>query len=201
MKFLIQKKWKKVDRIYNNGFTLIEMMVAVALFSVVMMIGVGSLLSMISANKKSQSLQLVMSNLDFAVEDITRTMRVGTNYHCGSGDISEPKDCNGGSNYVAFEPTGGDPEDLNDQTIYRLNGTQIEKSTTGGTSGSFIAITAPEIVIESLSFFVQGSETVGGGDNEQPKVLIVLSGYAGKDEKSKSNFNIQTMVSQRILDF
>ena len=37
--------------IKNNGFTLVEMMVAVALFSVVMVIGVGSLLSMINANK------------------------------------------------------------------------------------------------------------------------------------------------------
>ncbi|MEK7652499.1 MAG: type II secretion system protein [Patescibacteria group bacterium] len=187
--------------IKNNGFTLVEMMVAVALFSVVMVIGVGSLLSMINANKKSQSLQLVMSNLDFAIEDITRTMRVGTNYHCGSGDIREPKDCNGGSSYIAFESTGGDPNSINDQIVYRLNGAQIEKSTSGGASNSFIAITAPEITIESLSFYVQGSGTVSGGDKKQPKVLIVLSGYAGENEKTKSNFNIQTMISQRILDF
>ncbi|MBU3968646.1 prepilin-type N-terminal cleavage/methylation domain-containing protein [Patescibacteria group bacterium] len=196
-----QKSGKNSSKNYNKGFTLVEMMVAVALFSVVMVIGVGSLLSMISANKKSQSLQLVMSNLGFAIEDITRTMRVGTNYHCGSGDIREPKDCNGGSNYVAFEPTGGDPDSTNDQVVYRLNGTQIEKSTSGGVNNSFIAITAPEITIESLSFYVQGSETIGEGDNKQPKVLIVLSGHAGENEKTKSNFNIQTMVSQRILDF
>lgn len=194
-------KKKNISKKDNSGFTLVEMMVAVALFSIVMVVSVGSLLSMINANKKSQSLQLVMSNLDFAVEDITRTMRVGTNYHCGSGDISEPKDCNGGSNYIAFEPTGGDPDSANDQVVYRLNGTQIEKSTSGGVSNSFIAITAPEITIESLSFFVQGSGPASGGDKNQPKVLIVLSGYAGKDEKTKSNFNIQTMVSQRILDF
>jgi len=185
----------------TRGFTLIEMIVSVAIFSVVMLIGVGSLLSMISANKKSQSLQLVMNNLNFAIEDMTRTIRIGTNYHCGSGDISKPRDCNEGDNYFAFEQTGGNPDSTSDQIIYRLNNGQIEKSTQGGISDSFIAITAPEMVIKSLSFYVQGSYSINENDKKQPKVLITLSGYAGESEKTKTEFNIQTVVSQRVLDF
>lgn len=195
----LQKKNNNIRKDYNSGFTLVEMIVSVAIFSVVMLIGVGSLLSMMSANKKSQSIQLVMNNLNFAIEDITRTIRIGTAYHCGSGDIMGPKDCVEGNSFLAFEPADGDPDTTDDQVIYRLNDNQIEKSTNGGATNSFITITAPEIKIEKLMFYVQGSEQ--GGDKRQPKVLIILSGYAGEDEKTRSNFNIQTMISQRILDF
>ena len=205
---VLSKKLQRVFCTKNNvitkrklvcGFTLVEMIVSVAIFSVVMLIGVGSLLSMMAANKKSQSIQLVMNNLNFAIEDITRTIRIGTAYHCGSGDIMGPKDCVEGNSFLAFEPAGGDIDTTDDQVIYRLNNNQIEKSTKGGATNSFIAITAPEVKIEKLMFYVQGSE--GGSDKRQPRVLIILSGYSGEDEKTKSNFNIQTTISQRILDF
>lgn len=198
MKFLTQENWRKANKTYNTGFTLVEMIVSVTIFSVVMLIGVGSLLSMMSANKKSQSIQLVMNNLNFAIEDITRTIRIGTAYHCGSGDIMGSKNCVDGNSFLAFEPAGGDTGTTDDQVIYKLNNNQIEKSIKGGATNSFIAITAPEIKIEKLMFYVQGSEQ---DDKKQPKVLIILSGYAGEDEKTRSNFNIQTIISQRILDF
>ena len=43
----------------NSGFTLVEMIVAVALFAVVMLISVAALLSLVDANRKAQALQSV----------------------------------------------------------------------------------------------------------------------------------------------
>ena len=64
----------------NHGFTLIEIMVAVSIFSLIMVISMGSILSVFDANKKSQTLRTVMDNMNFTLEGMTRTIRFGRNY-------------------------------------------------------------------------------------------------------------------------
>ncbi len=66
----------------NKGFTLIEMVVSLGIFSVVAVIALGALVKIISANRKAQSLQSSLTNLNFAVESITRELRVGRAFHC-----------------------------------------------------------------------------------------------------------------------
>lgn len=186
----------------NKGFSLIEMLVAVALFTSVMLIGVSALLSLMDANKKAQSLNSVMNNLNFALESMSRNMRVGTTYHCETGntvppDIDQVKDCASGGKLVGFEASGGDSGDPNDQFVYRVNGTQLEMSKSSGSPGTFIAITAPEVIIDSFFFYVDGTSP---SDNFQPRIVMTIQGSAGVGDKVKTKFNLQTMVSQRVLD-
>lgn len=181
----------------QRGFTLIEMMVAVSIFTIVMVISSGSLFSILDANSKSQSLKSVMNNLNLALEGMSRGMRMGSSYHCGNtGTLSAPQDCVAGSNYVVFEPSGGDGGTLTDQVVYRLNNNQIERSTSGGGTGSFLPITAPEVVVENMQFYVTGTAAA----SEQPKVVIIVEGHAGVKSRVRTDFNIQTVVSQRLLD-
>ncbi len=51
----------------QRGFTLIEMIVAVAVFSIVMVVGAGALLSIVDANRRGQAQQTVINNLNFAI--------------------------------------------------------------------------------------------------------------------------------------
>src|SRR3989344_8697452 len=51
-----------------RGFTLVEMIVAIALFSIVMVVSVGALLALVTANRKAQALQSVMNNLNIALD-------------------------------------------------------------------------------------------------------------------------------------
>lgn len=172
------------------------MIVAIGLFSVVMVVAVGSLLSIVDANRKAQAQQILINNLNFALENMTRNIRVGTSYHCGSGlPITIPLDCSNGASAFAFETREGDPNSSSDQVVYRLQGTQIEKSADGG--ATFIGITAPEITIEGLSFYVDGAAS---GDGKQPKVLVVLYGKTGASPRTEVNFNLETLVSERLLD-
>ena len=67
-----------------TGFTLVELMVSVSIFAIVMFISLGSILSILDANQKSKTLRSVMDNLNSAMESMTRTVRFGINYHCGS---------------------------------------------------------------------------------------------------------------------
>ena len=197
------------------------MLVSTAIFSVVMILAIGSLLTMIDGNNKAQALKLAMNNINFALEGMSRTIRIGTQYRCSnaggivpnkppSSQIQNPNDCDTGGRLIAFEKFGGNPSDPDDQFVYRFVVDSavstnargwIERCTqnchnSGG--GSYIPITAPEVDIEELTFYVTGTEP--STDEEQPKVVITIRGTVGEKDKIKTSFNIQTTVSQRILD-
>jgi prepilin-type N-terminal cleavage/methylation domain-containing protein len=64
------------------GFTLIEMIVSLAVFSIVVTITVGALLVLVGTNQQLQDEQSVMTNLSFALDSMTREIRTGTHYFC-----------------------------------------------------------------------------------------------------------------------
>ena len=64
------------------GFTLIEMIVSLGVFSVVVTTAVGAMLVLISTNQQLQSEQSVMTNLAFALDTMTREIRTGYYYYC-----------------------------------------------------------------------------------------------------------------------
>ena len=190
------------------GFSLIEMMVAVSIFAIVMMIGVGALLTMVEVNKRAQGINSVMNNLNAAVEQMSRSIRVGSSYYCGASanppsptTLSVPQDCqSSGGLLLAFEETGGNPDDPNDQSVYRLNGTQLERSLKlSGANGSWVAITAPEVVITNFKFYVTGSTPTSGSDFAQPRVLMIIKGTATV-QGGPTEFTIQSSVTQRLID-
>ena len=72
---------------YSNqkaGFTLIEMIVSLGVFSGVITIAIGALLMLVAANDQLQGEQSVMTNLSFALDSMTREIRTGTDYYCDS---------------------------------------------------------------------------------------------------------------------
>lgn len=188
-----------------QGFSLIEMMVAVSIFAIVMMIGVGALLSLVETNRRAQAINSVMSNLNAATEGITRAIRVGTMYHCRTSsavppasELSQAQNCaNGGGRLLAFESSTGSTADVNDQVVYRVNGTQLERSLDAG--GTWVALTAPEVIIESFEIFVVGAESLRQGDMIQPRVVMRLEGSASTPGGS-TTFSVQAGTTQRLLD-
>jgi len=175
----------------NKGFSLVEILVSIAIFSVVMVTAAGALLTTIDANHKAQAIQSVMNNLNFALESMSRAIRVGDTYHCGdSGSLAGnqvPSDCAGGSDFFSFRRSND-----NKTVYYYLSGSQIVRAID---AAGALAISAPEIMIENLKFYVQGASL---GSQAQPRVTIVIQGYAGATEKIKTPFNLQTTLSQRM---
>jgi prepilin-type N-terminal cleavage/methylation domain-containing protein len=180
----------------KRGFTLIEIMVAVSIFIMVMTISMGSIIGIFDVNRKSHSLKTAMTNLNLAVESMSREIRFGKNYHCCTDNtcsetLTTVRNCPLGSAGISFLSSD------NQQIVYRLNAGVIQKSDNGGTS--YIAITSPEVTINDLSFYVLGA---GGLSTNtlQPKTLVKIKGQSGNINKGGSNFSLQTMVSQRALD-
>ena len=188
----------------ENGFTLVEMVTAVAIFSMVMVIAMGALLAVLNANKQNQAIQTAVNNLNLAMEMMSREIRVGYTYHCGEGTIADPiietKNCGiNGESYIAFEAFDGDPNDDSDQVIFKLENGRIQRSDNSGTN--FLYLTARDVVLERLVFYVVGTDIT---DDIQPRVLINLGGYVdlgSVGDRGKSYFNLQTTISQRLIDF
>ncbi len=186
----------------SSGFTLVEMLIAFGIFAVIMVMAVGSLLSIMQANYKAQTLKSVVNNLHFAFENITRNLRTGYGYHCdsegdlGRGKLAQPADCqNAPSSSIAFK--GSDGRVMS----YRQNGSVIERAIVSDypdlINGAYVPITAPEVTVDQLQFYVAGSNS---DDKYQPRVLILAHGSMKGKGKVPSEFTIQTLVSQRVLD-
>ncbi len=170
----------------KKGFTLIEVIVAVGIFSLVMMVALGAIISIVGANKKAQALHNVINNLNLAVESMVREMRTGYDYECGTGD-----ECT--SFAFKSKQINQDISGAPVAVVYELKNNSIQKSVDGGSS--FLQITSDDVNIEILKFYAVGIND----DTKQPLVLMVLKGTAMVGGK-ESQFNIQTLISQRLLN-
>jgi prepilin-type N-terminal cleavage/methylation domain-containing protein len=196
----------------KKGFTLIELMVSVAIFTIVATISLGALLAMAQADTKSENISSVVNNLNAALESMTRNIRTGYDYHCGSFSGG---DCLSGDSYFKF--TGPSGVDI----IYKFDNSSACNQTTAVkgcilrsvNGGTFLPITPPEVIIvepvtsvAGLKFFLRGSApyiptSIGGSsDMIQPNVIISVIGYIDLPNEQRSEFRIQTSATQRLYD-
>lgn len=186
----------------SRGFTLVELIVSVGLFAIVMLVSVGALLALTGANRKAQALQSVMNNLNIALDGMVRSIRMGSNYHCGAGAFigsGNLDDCPNGNTVFVFKPFDGTPNQwgyLFDTDGSYCGQNRICKTVDGGTQ--YVALTSPEVTIDSMKFYVLGTTP---GDTTQPKVVITVRGTAGAaNMKTTTTFSIQATAVQRLLD-
>lgn len=207
---MIKNKFKK----QKGGYTIIETMITISLFTIIVMYGMGALLNANALHQKSQSMRSILDSLSFITEDISRNLRTGSGYHCldyeeGSiseasiGALSVPKSCEGGGWAIIFEPPRGNPNDTQDQWVYYIsNDGKIFKAAGApyGTS-DFVQLTPEGVVVDPVKsgFVVYGAEPPTQGDLQQPFVTIRFVGsITYKDIVSP--FSIQTSASQRTVD-
>jgi len=188
----------------QKGYTIIETMISISVFLVIVMAGMGALLNANLLHKKSADMRSIMDSLNFIMEDMSRNLRTGYNYHCWQNEtgatpnnISDPQSCDDGWG-IAFEHQEGNLSDNGDQWAYYVDvDNRIQKSTDG--AASFIPITPEEVEINTQSgFVVSGAES---DDDRQPMVTIRMFGTITlKNTNVKTPFSLQTTVSQRLVD-
>jgi len=178
----------------RGGFTLIEMLVSVSIFTLVMLIATSAVFTIVASNKKAESLKSVMDNLNFALENMTRNIRTGSNYSC----VDTGGNCPGGDTSFSFTPNQS-----TDETIeYSISNGQIMETDqlANGSWTSPYALTASEISVTKLEFYLVGSGGQGTfGAGLQPRVLMTVIGTAGTSTTA-TQFKIQTTLSQRQID-
>lgn len=200
----INLKFKKQEN-HIRGFSLIELLVSMALFIVVLTIGIGALLSLIGANAKAQNIHTAVSNVQFALDGMSREIRTGYSYYCSNGtetlgDIGIVQDCNKGSYLSIIE--GGQSltnGNNNKRLAYRFNsGNKSIERKIG--NGPWVRLTDEKVVINSMHFNVMNSVSKANGNSVQPNVTIYISGRVNGINDLTTDFTLQTTVTSRSLD-
>jgi type II secretory pathway pseudopilin PulG len=105
----------------KGGYTIIETMIAISLFLIIAIFGTAALVNANLIYRKAQSMRSILNSLNFAMEDMSRSIKTGYNYHCAlSGQTSlptTPRSCSAGIG-IAFEAPGGRS---GDNTVNCLN--------------------------------------------------------------------------------
>jgi len=195
---------KGESSVFNRGFSLVEMLVAVAIFMSIMTVAVSSLISIINANNKAQSIKSTIDSVTFAIENISRDMRVGSDYQCLPPDTEGKSDCLGGGPSVQYVNSEG-------YLIKYVFSTDSSLGVLTRTDLNCYPFTDPcpaidlisrdsNVNISNMTFFVIGADH--GSDTmptrTQPRVIITASGLISSKGSTPTSFNLQTTASQRI---
>ena len=158
----------------QGGFTLVELMVATTLFAVIMLAAMSSLFVLLDESKDSRALRVAMDNVNFAMESMTRSIRMGSDY---SG---------GGDSFSFISQEGSD-------ITYRLplDGTSTIEKCDGL---DCVPIVSSDVKIDVLNFLI--NVPTAGDLLIQPSVYIMVKGTV-KVKGVPTSFAIQTLASQR----
>ena len=179
---------------------LIEILVSLAIFSIVMTTSVGAILAILSANAKSQSTKSVVDNLSVAVENMTRSIRIGSDYKCISGHssvITDQTTCPDGAKGISFLPQDQTINDATHRVEYFFDssgtGAIYRYQPAGDTNAAALQLTAPEVNLTAVKFYLYGSGNADG----QSRLFISINGQSGSPGKRPTSFMLQSSVTQR----
>lgn len=165
------------------------MLVAIAIFMIVVVTTLGAFLKMVDVNKKVQSVRNAMDNANLAMETMMRNIRLGYDYcqdgQCGSSKITF-KDQNGVIVSYEYQATySGDGGDPLGQMVRIIDGVSV-------------AITSPDLDIDNLGFEVI-APTIN--DNIQAHVKIFVKGKTVLPKNEHNfDFSFQSLATQRLYD-
>jgi len=170
----------KIKNNKENGFTLIEMIVAVAIFASASVFVLSSLMNILAVQKKVESMRVVSDGFSFGLETMMREIRTGKNY-----TYTAPATYND----FSFMPAGG-----TNQLTYALDAvSHTVKRDDGGGAGPK-DMTPLSVTVDDLRFVVHSLASNAAKANGL--ITIIINGHSGSGD-TISYFNLQTSVSAR----
>lgn len=211
------------------GFSLVEMIVALAVFSIVITTAVGALLMLVATNQQLQAEQSVMTNLSFALDSMTREIRTGTEYFCETANNTTGNHA-GGINNIFDNGTDLDVALLNEvrdciqgrfPPSHRYQGLAFQEggeSITGGTGGKILYFFDENLgkifrrvgagdaqsIVSSGIYIVNAEFFVSGTSplptGDEAQPAVTIFIEAKENAAATDTYTIQTTVAQRTLD-
>jgi prepilin-type N-terminal cleavage/methylation domain-containing protein len=184
------------NRRMNEGFTLIELMVSLSLFTIIVLAAIASLYTVNGASRKVQAMRTALDNLNFAIESMSRTIRTGTDVGCNGNPHTDCTIEQGPGGDIIVRSTLGF---VGNVRYLRCDGcnpngtSSVQKWQQGG---SPVEITSPEIDVQNLTFYVSGADTA---DGVQPSVTMFIQGVATAGG-TIAPFAVQTHITQRTAE-
>lgn len=201
-----------------RGFTLVELLVSMAIFVTVITIAVGALFSAQSVNARLEQTKNVLDGVHLATEVIVRDIRYGSHFYCDTILPTMPplrKGCaypNGGT-VLVFKPTlalADTTDETRDRVAYYVsNGVIYKNEYPYGASMRTHQVTSSDVNVERLSFYGIGlntttgtADTFGSYDFDQPLITMVISGVTIPKSVNVEpvSFSVHTSAASRTLD-
>lgn len=185
----------KISIFKNNGFTLIEMIVTVFIFSVIVGAAIGVFVSTIRFQRYNLTYQQLLSQTSYAMEYMSRAIRMAKKDTDGS--------CiEAGKNYqVSVAQTSLRFENYKTSPECQEFSLELYQLMVEFNSGGKIPLISDNFDVTSLKFEVSGDQVSFGqpADTQQPRVTIFMEIQA-KGTGPQPKIKIQTTISQRNLD-
>jgi prepilin-type N-terminal cleavage/methylation domain-containing protein len=197
---LMMRDFKKT--VVRRGFTMIELMVSVGLFTIVVTITMSAYLRIIALDRVARSNNDVVTNLSYVVDAMTRGIRTGTAYQCGDGSGALLGDCwHSPGNSFSFKNDQGVVVDYvlmpvagGKYAIGECTGSALQFCLTNGPT----PVTDPRIDVQSFNFYLRSTVT---GADLQPQVLFTIKGTVTPDATlAPIPFYIQSSATMRFLN-
>ncbi len=170
----------------KNAFTLLEMIVATAIFSIVSTICMGIYVSSMKASAKVSSMQKVQNEIRFVSDYISREIRLGNVYYdYYNNKIENP------TNVLAILD--------NSKTVIMFQKTTDGRLQVKRGDSAWADISGKNIKINSLYFYISPSAYPSDDLSDitkQESITIFMDVF---DEYLKSNMLIQTTIVSRKL--
>lgn len=185
----------------QKGFTLLELIVSVALFTIVVTIVMGAYLGIIDLDRRARATNDLVANFNFVVENMSRSIRTGMDYRCQGGT-----NCTTGGSYFSFVDENCRPVTYilrSDNTVGQCIGAadtsgSCSPSPVTCTASSATPLTDPRVQVQNMTFFTQG---VGTSDTLQPRVIFTLTGVMTPDPGSTPiTFTLEGAATQRLIE-
>ena len=173
----------------TGGFTLVEIMVSVAIFAIVTIITSGSFIVLANIYRKIQGNRAIIDNLNLAMDVMTLQVREGKGYDfpgC-SGDIcpeitfKEYEIYDGNYTHTADIGYSVDADNRLEQCVTEIY--PVYKSP------KCIPLTSKEIQINNLSFIKKNTDPL--------LVQVIMDGKAKNKVGLETEFLLQTTLTQR----
>ncbi len=162
------------------GFTLVELLTSITIFSLLMIIVSSVFVSILNAQRRAFNIQQIEENANFVLESMAKEIRVGQ-----VGVVAEPNCPGAPLMSLAFV------HPVNGNIVYSLQGLDVHRSV----NGTDTIISSNVVQFTRLQFCISGSVV---GDNKQPRITILAS-VKSTNTLQQQSMDIQTTLSQRSL--
>ena len=189
----------------NRGFTLMELVVSLGIFSAVVVAAVGMMISVFRAQSKAIAIKNVFDNARFSLELMTRELRTGDNirltttfpFGCPSNGLAFTSYNRIGAAQERFYYYADSNGDGTDDALMR-----VAMPTAGSIDCTAVApqqFTSPEVVVDKMYISTQGLAT--GSADGQPRLTLGFTMHSSVSQLGQeTSIAVQTTIVPRIRD-
>ncbi|MFH1161909.1 MAG: type II secretion system protein [Candidatus Jorgensenbacteria bacterium] len=168
-----------------NGFTVVELLVAMSIFAIFLSIAFGVFVQAVKGQRELTRFMAVQNNAGLVLEQMMREMRTGYWFCDGTENGAAP--CETSGNSLTFKNHEGE------MVRYRLDSEKVGRQVVG-VDDDPVPLTSSVVRISNLQFLV----TQQGNPCVPPRITVAMqAGLAGAGNVAP--VNLETSVSSRVF--